>query len=94
MALNKTHIINKIMNGNGFTGEKSAETLEILLEIIKGTLASGEDVKVSGFGRFCVKEKKERRGRNPATGEDLILKPRKVVTFRCSGILRDQVNNG
>lgn len=94
MALNKTHIINKIMNRNGFTGEKSAETLEILLEIIKGTLASGEDVKISGFGRFCVKEKKERRGRNPSTGEDLMLRPRKVVTFRCSGTLRDQVNNG
>jgi len=94
MALNKTHIIKKIMSRNGFTGERSAETLEILLEIIKGTLASGEDVKISGFGRFCVKEKKERKGRNPATGEDLMLSPRKVVTFRCSGILRDRVNNG
>ncbi|MFC1488897.1 integration host factor subunit alpha [Thermodesulfobacteriota bacterium] len=94
MALNKTHIIKKIMNRIGFTGEKSTETLEILLEIIKGTLASGEDVKISGFGKFCVKEKKERRGRNPATGKDLMLKPRKVVTFRYSGILKDRVNSG
>ena len=58
MALNKTRIIKNIVNRNGFTGKKSAETLEILLEIIKGTLASGEDVKISGFGRFCVKEKR------------------------------------
>lgn len=94
MALNKIHIIKNIVSRNGFSKKKSAETLEILLEIIKGTLASGEDVKISGFGRFCVKEKKMRRGRNPATGEDLMLRPRKVVTFRCSGILRDQVNNG
>jgi integration host factor subunit alpha len=94
MALNKIHIIKKIMNRNEFTRKKSAETLEILLEIIKNTMASGEDVKISGFGRFCVKEKKERKGRNPATGENLMLRPRKVVTFRCSGILRDRVNNG
>ena len=94
MALNKTHIIKKIMSRNGATGKKSAETLEILLEIIKGTLASGEDVKISGFGKFCVKEKKERKGRNPSTGESLMLRPRKVITFRCSGILRDRVNNG
>jgi len=94
MTLNKTHIIKNIMSSNGFTGKKSAETIEILLEIIKGTLASGEDVKISGFGRFCVKEKKERKGRNPATGEDLMLRPRKVITFRCSGLLRDRVNSG
>jgi len=94
MALNKINIIKTIKDRNGFTGKKSAETLEILLEIIKSTLASGEDVKISGFGKFCVKEKKERKGRNPATGGDLMLRPRKVITFRCSGILRDQINNG
>ena len=93
MALNKINIIKTIKDRNGFTGKKSAETLEILLEIIKSTLASGEDVKISGFGKFCVKEKKERKGRNPATGADLMLRPRKVITFRCSGILRDQINN-
>jgi integration host factor subunit alpha len=56
--------------------------VETLLETIKSSIESGEDVLVSGFGRFCVKEKKQRRGRNPATGEDMILRPRKVVTFK------------
>jgi integration host factor subunit alpha len=59
---------------------------------MKSTLASGEDVLISGFGKFCVKNKRERRGRNPATGEDMILAPRRVVTFRCSGKLRDKIN--
>ena len=66
--------------------------VETLLEIIKKTLESGEDVLVSGFGKFCVKEKAERRGRNPATGGDLMLAPRRVVTFKCSGKLRERVN--
>ncbi|MBW2608445.1 MAG: integration host factor subunit alpha [Deltaproteobacteria bacterium] len=66
--------------------------VKTLLEIIKGTLKSGEDVLVSGFGKFSVKEKNERKGRNPATGEDMMLAPRKVVTFKCSGKLRESVN--
>ncbi|MCP4628957.1 MAG: hypothetical protein GY850_36435 [bacterium] len=53
----------------------------ILLERIKSTLSSGDDVLISGFGKFCVKEKRERKGRNPATGEDMVLGPRRVVTF-------------
>ncbi len=71
---------------------KSSETVEALLEIMKETLASGEDVLISGFGKLCVKEKRERRGRNPATGEDMMLDARKVVTFKCSGKLRERVN--
>ena len=63
-----------------------------MLEIIKSTLESGDDVLVSGFGKFCVKEKNERKGRNPATGDDLILKQRKVVTFRISGKLKEKIN--
>ncbi len=66
--------------------------IEILLKIMKRTLESGEDVLVSGFGKFCVKTKHERRGRNPATGEDMMLEPRRVVTFKCSGKLRDKIN--
>ena len=54
---------------------------------------SGEDVLVSRFGKFCVNEKSERRGRNPATGEDLMLVQRKVVTFKCSGRLRERIND-
>jgi integration host factor subunit alpha len=92
MALTKSHLIEAIAEQNGFTKKNSTETVETILEIIKATLASGEDVLISGFGKFCIKEKRERKGRNPATGEDMILAPRRVVTFRCSGKLRDRVN--
>jgi integration host factor subunit alpha len=91
MALTKNDIVTSI-NDLGFTKKKSVEVIETLLEIIKGTLEKGEDVLISGFGKFCIKKKKERRGRNPATGTDLILKERKVVTFKCSGKLRDKIN--
>jgi len=66
--------------------------IETLLELIKSSLESGDDVLISRFGKFCVKEKGERRGRNPATGEDMMMKPRKVVTFRSSGKLRNKIN--
>jgi integration host factor subunit alpha len=92
MTLTKIQIVESIHKQTGLTKNKSTEIVETLLEIIKKTLASGEDVLVSNFGRFCVKEKAERKGRNPATGDDLMLEPRKVVTFRCSGKLRDRVN--
>jgi len=92
MALTKKQIIEEVSRKNGFTMKKSTETIEILLEIMKRSLESGEDVMISGFGKFCIKDKKERKGRNPSTGEDLMLEPRKVVTFRCSQKLRDRVN--
>jgi integration host factor subunit alpha len=63
-----------------------------LLEIIKSTLESGEDVLISGFGKFEVKEKNARRGRNPQTGSDLMLGARRVVIFKCSGVLREKMN--
>ena len=92
MTLTKAKIIDVIHNQLGYPKNQSAELLEILLEIIKGTLEKGEDVLISGFGKFCVKEKKERRGRNPATGNDMILDGRRVVTFRCSHLLRAKIN--
>jgi integration host factor subunit alpha len=67
MTLTKPHLIDAIAEQNGFAEKKSSKTVETILEIIKSTLASGEDVLISGFGKFCVKEKRERRGRNPAT---------------------------
>lgn len=92
MTLTKAKIIDVIHNQLGYPKNKSAELLEILLEIMKGTLEKGEDVLISGFGKFCVKNKQERRGRNPATGEDMILDKRTVVTFRCSHLLRSKIN--
>jgi integration host factor subunit alpha len=91
MALTKNDIVTRV-HELGFTKKKSVEVIETLLEIIKSTLGKGEDVLISGFGKFCVKQKKQRRGRNPATGADLMLKERKVVTFKCSGKLRDKIN--
>jgi integration host factor subunit alpha len=93
MALTKNDIVARI-HELGFTKKKSVDTVESLLELVKNTLEKGEDVLISGFGKFCVKNKKERRGRNPATGSDLTLRGRKVVTFKCSGKLREKINGG
>ena len=92
MTLTKANIIETVAAENGWTQKQSSEYVDLLLEIMKSSLASGEDVLISGFGKFHVKSKKERRGRNPATGDDLTLRSRKVVTFKCSGRLRDLIN--
>jgi len=92
MAMTKEKIIDTVRQELGFPQKKSTELIEQLLETIKSTLASGEDVLVSGFGKFCVNEKNERRGRNPATGDSMMLRPRRVVTFKCSGKLRRKIN--
>jgi len=92
MTLTKAQLVKLIAEQNGYTKEESVNMIEILLGIIKSRLTSSEDVMISGFGKFCVNEKKERRGRNPATGDAMMLRPRKTVTFRCSGILRDKIN--
>lgn len=93
MTLTKAQIVDLIHEELPFPKNKSTEVVEGLIEIIKRTLAEGEDVLISGFGKFCVKNKRERRGRNPATGNDLLLEKRKVVTFKCSGKLRDKINS-
>jgi len=92
MTLTKANIVVAIAEQTGYTKHQSSEMIETLLEIIKRTLESGDDVLVSSFGKFCVKEKHKRRGRNPATGEDMMLEPRRVVTFRCSRQLRERIN--
>jgi integration host factor subunit alpha len=92
MTLTKANIVEAVAEQIGYTKNRSSEIIETLLETIKRTLESGEDVLVSGFGKFCVKEKHERLGRNPATGKDMILEPRRVVTFNCSRKLRDRIN--
>jgi integration host factor subunit alpha len=93
MTLTKADLKELIHKNHDIPRSESSEIIETLLEIIKRTLESGEDVMVSGFGKFCIKAKKERKGRNPATGDDLMLESRRVVLFRCSPVLRDKVNN-
>ena len=94
MTLTKSQINHTIQTQTRFTGEQSAEITETLLEIIKRTLESREDVLISGFGKFCVKERRERRGRNPATGEKIMLPSKRRVMFRWSWKLREKVNGG
>jgi len=92
MTLTKYLIIDSIYQNTDVNKTQSVQTFETTLEIIKSTLESGEDILISGFGKLCVKEKKERKGRNPATGKGLMLGARRVVTFKCSGLLRDKIN--
>jgi integration host factor subunit alpha len=84
MTLTKDDFVKAVTQENLYPLYQSTKIVGTLLEIIKSRLSSGEDVLISGFGKFCVKEKRERRGRNPVTGEDMMLAPRRVVTFKCS----------
>jgi integration host factor subunit alpha len=92
MAVTKADIVNSVSNRLDMGKQRSSEAVEALLEIMKKNLANGEDVLVSGFGKFCVKDKKQRKGRNPQTGDEMILAPRRVVTFRCSLSLKNKLN--
>lgn len=92
MAINKKYLIESVYNNVGYSKSKSIELVESLLEIMKSTLESGEDLLISGFGKFYIKEKNERRGRNPQTGNDLIIDARRIVTFQCSSILKEKMN--
>ncbi|MDX2446573.1 MAG: integration host factor subunit alpha [Desulfobacterales bacterium] len=93
MTLTKADLIETIQSNNGLTKKQSTAFVEATIDILKNTLASGEDALISGFGKFCVKEKAERKGRNPVTGEDLQQPARRVVTFKYSGKLRERVNS-
>jgi integration host factor subunit alpha len=92
MTLTKESLITALPDHLGFSKSEGETLTETLLELIKKTLESGEDLLISGFGKFCVKEKNKRKGRNPATGDDLMLDARRVVTFRCSPILRKKID--
>jgi len=93
MTLIKAHIAKTIHDRLHFSNDRSAQLVDSLLETIKKTLENGEDVLISGFGKFCVKEKGKRRGaRNFATGDNLTLNARRVVRFRCSPVLKGKVN--
>lgn len=94
MSLTRDHLIKSVSNNLAITKRRSTTLVESLIDILKKTLENGEDVMISGFGKFCVKDKKERRGRNPHTGNDMMLGSRRVVVFRCSPVLRDKINGG
>jgi integration host factor subunit alpha len=92
MTLIKAQIVDQLCNQTNLPKQKCAEIVETLLETLKQTLESGEDVLVSGFGKWSLKTKNPRRGRNPQTGEDIVLDGRKAIVFKASGKLRKRMN--
>ncbi len=91
-TLTKAHIVEKLFAKNLFTKGESAQIIETLFELMKQSLQQGDDVLISGFGKFCVRTKHQRKGRNPQSGEAVMLPPRKVVTFKWSGRLKEKIN--
>ena len=92
MTFTKAQLIDSIYRRTDLSKSRAAEVVETILEVTKKTLEGGEDILISGFGKFCVKEKDARRGRDPQTGNDLTLGSRRVVAFKCSGTFRDRIN--
>ena len=94
MTLTKENLVQTLYDQSGFSKHQSKALVETVFEMVKKSLESGDDVLISGFGKFSVRKKSPRRGRNPATGEDLTLDARKVVTFKSSTGLKDKLNGG
>ena len=92
MTLTKYDLVEKTTETLNIEKKDATNITETLLELLKGTLVKGDDITISGFGRWEVKSKNKRKGRNPATGETMILPARKVVIFRWSEKLKDMVN--
>ena len=93
MTLTKAEIAEQVHNQLGRSKKQSARMVEALFEIIKESLEKGKDVMISGFGKFSIRERGERIGRNPLTGDPIMLPPKKVVSFKCSGKLRKKIND-
>ena len=92
MTVTKAHIVENLFAKNLFTKGESAQIIETLFELIKQSLQDGEDVLISGFGKFSVKEKHQHRGRNPQSGEPITLPPRRGVTFKYASVLKEKIN--
>jgi integration host factor subunit alpha len=92
MALTKDKLVTRLQTQIGMSKPESRQIVESLFEIMKETMADGEDLLISGFGKFQVRQKKERLGRNPHTKENLMLRARRVLVFKTSGVLRDKIN--
>jgi len=92
MTLVKDDLIQTLYDQAGFSKQKARTTVETVFELVKKALEFEDDVLISGFGKFSVKKKAPRKGRNPITGEDLPLDARTVITFKCSPVMRDRIN--
>jgi len=92
MALTKVDIVEKVTEQLNFSKKESTDLVESFISLIKQTLASGEDVKISGFGSFEVKQKRDRKGRNPQTGDTITIESRRVISFKTSAKLKTAIN--
>lgn len=92
--MTRAHLVERVHENTGYSMKECARIVELALEIIKESLERGENVKISGFGSFAVRNKEARRGRNPQTGEELEITPRKVVSFKASTVLKKKMNSG
>ena len=92
MTITKSNLTDAVYHSTNLRKSEAVEAIERTLEIIKSTLSGGESVLISGFGKFEVKSKNPRKGRNPQTGTDLMLDARKVISFKCSSALRKKIN--
>jgi integration host factor subunit alpha len=91
--MTKADIVERIYEKVGFSKKESAELVELVFDIMKNTLETGDKIKIAGFGNFVVKEKADRRGRNPQTGEEIVITARKILTFKPSQVLKASINN-
>jgi len=92
MTVTRAHLTDSIHKGLGLSKSRSSELLGSFFEIMKGTLESGNNILISGFGKFCVKDNNRRRHRNPPTDQDMMLEAKRIVTFKCSMPLRHKLN--
>jgi integration host factor subunit alpha len=92
-VMTKADIVERIHQKIGFSKKESAEMVETVFSIIKNTLETGEKIKIAGFGNFVVKQKADRRGRNPQTGDTITIAARRILTFKPSQVLKNAINN-
>jgi integration host factor subunit alpha len=90
--MTKADIVERVSGKIGFTKRESQDLVESVFSILKNTLETGEKIKIAGFGNFVVKQKKDRLGRNPQTGEAMTIEARRILTFKPSQVLRNAVN--
>lgn len=90
--MTKADLVERIRTTIGFSRKESSEMLETVFSIMKNTLESGESLKIQGFGNFQIKKKRDRVGRNPQTGEAIIIEARRILTFKSSPLLRNAIN--
>lgn len=93
-TITRADLTDSVYRSLGISRNESSAFVERILDEIAQTLENGETVKISSFGTFSVRDKKLRMGRNPKTGEEVPIEPRRVITFRASHVLKDQINNG